>query len=494
MAISPLAAAYMTVGAGSGDASLMMAANPALLAAQPELQLAGQMEAQGTSDAPAYPGQALARALQGGLGAYIQKGTISDLAQAMAGTPKAIAAILQKEQPKNPAIGLLNSDNPMAVMIGLQMMQKTIPIQAEGHRLGPNDILVNGNQNPTASGSPWLAGQTAGAEAKARAPYEPGGDAVVQTPDGPKEIPITAATRNAMQPGTSATPALTVPPPQQPSPEQMQGVKANLAARLNAANAAGTTSPTAPGVAGTTPPPAVQGTPLPNPAIEPLVQADTAEVKADREKALAGQPDMANVRMIQDFLPKVQTGWSAETRLEGGRILQGLGVPEDKIKDFLGTDVAAGQILQKKFVELSAAAARTMGAREPGSVISMFSKAYPNLGTVPEAVTLQTNALYMDRKRQMDLANAKTSYLNQSVAGVQSTGRYRGLTGFNEQFNQTNPPEAYLSAAEAMSGHPEAWGHATTPQLQNQITSVSPPSTKYLAPDGKWHMTPGAGQ
>jgi hypothetical protein len=62
------------------------------------------------------------------------------------------------------------------------------------------------------------------------------------------------------------------------------------------------------------------------------------------------------------------------TKLESALILKDLGVSDDQIKGFLNTDVAAGQILQKKFVELSAAALRTMGAREPGSVIQMFAR------------------------------------------------------------------------------------------------------------------------
>lgn len=487
MPISPLAAAYMTgQGGGGNDLAMLGMVDPALLQAQPELQLAQGMEQQGISDAPAYPGQAIARALQGVIGAGLQKSAISDLGRAYAGTPQTVAAILEKEQPNNPAIGLLKSNNPMAVMIGLQMAQKTIPIQAEGQRLGPNQVLVNGGPNPTAAGSPQLGGAAAAQEAAGRAPFEGGGTMVNQTPNGPQEVPITAATRAHLpyNQGGGPTPTAAIPPPQTTAVNPQRAPAPQMPAPP---------SPTGKDQSQVLQAAGLQGAPLPNPAIEPMVQADTEEVKADREKALAGQPDMANVRMIQDFLPKVQTGWGAETKLEGARILQGIGVPPDAIKDFLNTDVASGQILQKKFVELSAAAARTMGAREPGSVISMFSKAYPNLGTVPQAVVLQTNALYMDRERQMDLANAKTQYLNQSVGGVQSTGKYRGLTGFNEQFNQTNPPEAYLGAAEAMSGRPEVWARAKSSDQQDQITRLMPPNTKYLAPDGKWHMTPGGG-
>ena len=204
---------------------------------------------------------------------------------------------------------------------------------------------------------------------------------------------------------------------------------------------------------------------------------------------------MANVRLIQDFVPKVQTGWGAETKLEAARILKTIGVPQDVINQNIMTlpDVASGQILQKKFVELSAAAARTMGAREPGSVISMFAKSYPNLGTDPQAITLQTNALYMDRLRSQHLAEQKTNFLNDSINGVQGSGQYRGLRGFNEAFNRSNPAENYLHAAEAMSGATEPWKRVTTMSQRNAVIRLIPPGTAYMGPDNKMHVTPGAG-
>lgn len=231
------------------------------------------------------------------------------------------------------------------------------------------------------------------------------------------------------------------------------------------------------------------GVSIPNPSVvEPLIKSDTEEVHADREGALKGQQDQATVKMIQDFMPKVATGWSADSRLEAGRILQAMGTSPEKVKELTSIDPAAGQILQKKFVELSTAAARTLGAREPGSVIQMFQKAYPSLETTPQAIQLQTNALYMDRQRQNDLANAKTDYLNQSVNDYQSTGKYKGLKGFNESFNQTHPAEYYMHASEAMSGVPQAWQAIQDPQEQYNVISLIPKGSRFLGPDGQFHV------
>ena len=125
----------------------------------------------------------------------------------------------------------------------------------------------------------------------------------------------------------------------------------------------------------------------------------------------------------------------------------------------------------------------------------MFAKAYPHLGTDPQALALQTNALYMDRLRSQHLAEQKTNYLNDSINGVQGTGQYRGLKGFNEAFNKSNPAEYYLHAAEAMSGMPAAWGiKDPTNRIPNITIEYIPPGMKYLGPDGKMHIKPGAAQ
>ena len=479
MAISPLAAVYATEGAN--NSALL---NPDFMAAQPELQLAQGMMGQGFSTAPASPAASLARALSGAIGAGLQKSVISDLAKATSGSAGRAADILEREQPGNPAIGFLRSSDPYHQMLGLGMMQKTAPIQAELRALGPNQKMVGGNNATIATGSPTLGGAAAGEEAKARAPYEGGGDVTVQTPTGPQQIPATAATRAAMQPNVrppgltvQPSPSVAIPPP---APKSAPSEAPTDQSRVQAPGA----------IPGTN----VAGKPLPNPAIEPAVRADTEELAKDREAASKGQQDMATVRVIHDFLPKITTGWSAETKLEGARILKAAGANDDQIKDFMNTNVAAGQLLQKKFLELSAGAARTMGAREPGSVIQMFAKAYPNLGTDPQAVVLQTNALYMDRLRGQRLAQEKTNFLNGSINDVQTTGQYRGLRGFNEAFNKAHPPEAYLSAAEAMSGRSEPWSRVTSTPEQNAIVRLIPPGSRYLAPNGKIHTRGAANE
>jgi hypothetical protein len=485
MAASPLAAALL--GGNENAAAL----DPTVLQVQPELSLASALMKQGIDTSAAYPMQAIARPFQALAGTLMQHDAISSLKDAYA---SAIQTAQKIYPPTTPLGKALASGDPVLAFGALNQIPKAELMREEPHALGPEQQLWAGG-GPVAGLSPQQSvqyyGARSGAEAKARAAYEPGGEGVVEGPKGPQTIPLTAETRRQLQPGSSgkspaaippsgsnASPSAAIPPPQ---PKSQSAVPLNAPAVSASSTALGTTGQP------------VMGKPLPNPAIEPAVKADTEELAKDREAATKGQQDIATVRMIQDFLPKIVTGWSAESKLEGARILKAAGVRDDQINEFLKTDVTAGQLLQKKFLELSAGAARGMGAREPGSVIQLFAKAYPNLGTDPQAVTLQTNALHMDRLRAQQLAQEKTNYLNDSINGVQGTGKYRGLKGFNEAFNKSHPPEAYLSAAEAMSGAGEPWTRVTSNAERNAIIRFIPPGRRYLAPDGKIHVMPGAG-
>src|SRR5207302_1752771 len=126
---------------------------------------------------------------------------------------------------------------------------------------------------------------------------------------------------------------------------------------------------------------------------------------------------------VLDFLPRVATGWSEETKLEGARILKGMfgsHLSGDKAKEFdqamheyLGLNsVGEGQMLLKTFVTLATKAAREMGAREPGSVILLFQQNYPNMGMDPDAIRGLTNKIRMEVYRKLDHATAMDAWFN----------------------------------------------------------------------------------
>lgn len=215
-------------------------------------------------------------------------------------------------------------------------------------------------------------------------------------------------------------------------------------------------------------------------------ETDLKEVAADRELAVKSQADLGNLQAARDLMQRTQTGWGTETKLEAARIMKAMGVSDDKIKEFTNTNVADTQALSKLFTINSAAAVRTMGAREPGSVISLFRNAYQNLGTDPDAVNLMTNIQVMQHNRDNDLANRKTNYLNESANDFSSGKSYRGLTGFNEGFNKTNSSEMYMHGAEAMSGEKfSPWKNITDHNQQMAIVRLIPDGATFVAPNGK---------
>jgi hypothetical protein len=201
---------------------------------------------------------------------------------------------------------------------------------------------------------------------------------------------------------------------------------------------------------------------------------------------------VSNAASINDLLGRVRMGWSANTVQEGARVLSAIGVPADSIKQFLGTDPSAGDALNKMFLNFSAGAVRGMGAREPGSVISMFAKAYPNLESQPHAAELMTNALRMQAQWKQDRANAAEQWALDQQKGMGRFGEnYKGLLGFEDKFSNSNNPRDYWKAAAAMSNEPSiAWDNANAADKQ-RIYDLIPAGSTFRAGDGKLYRKPG---
>jgi hypothetical protein len=152
MATSPLAAALLGgAGGGEGNAAAMMALDPTMMTAMPDLQLAQGMISQGMSTAPASPLQALARVAQTAAGGYLQKNALSGLAQAYAGTADHAASTLPEGHPLRAA---LQSSDPMVRMQGLQAYQKALTLMSEPYSESPGSnryvggAKIGGNDRP----------------------------------------------------------------------------------------------------------------------------------------------------------------------------------------------------------------------------------------------------------------------------------------------------------------------------------------------------------
>jgi hypothetical protein len=226
MAASPLAAALL-----GGEGSSSFGADPAILAATPQLQLGQSLVQQGLSTAPAYPLQALARLAQTAAGGYLQRDAVGSLAQAYAHTAENAASTLPQGHPLQAA---LKSNDPVIRMQGLQAYQKALTLLSEPSNVGPGDqrsvgsAVIANNRRPrsdlgktqedldnAAGAQPAAVG--AGANPAARAAL-PGATAAAGSPGVPLNPPRLGGIESivGMGPGSPSSPPVSGQPPQVP--------------------------------------------------------------------------------------------------------------------------------------------------------------------------------------------------------------------------------------------------------------------------------------
>ena len=213
MAIDALTAQLLT-GAGNGGGALAL--DPAVMQAQPEIQLAQQMEQQGMSGAPAYPGAAIARALQGAIGAGLQKSAVSDLAKAYSGSADSMGQIFPQGTPIGDA---LRNPNPMVRMIALQQAPKAMLLNSQGYELNPGQTRYTGNVPVAQSNQPQSPeGKLASDIGRVSPTAAPAlGSALTKAASQPEtgvQFPPSGLPQRPPVTGTNASPSATVTPPQ----------------------------------------------------------------------------------------------------------------------------------------------------------------------------------------------------------------------------------------------------------------------------------------
>lgn len=219
---------------------------------------------------------------------------------------------------------------------------------------------------------------------------------------------------------------------------------------------------------------------------------DVQTIQKDQEKASAGVPTLGTTATIRSLLPDVTTGKTADAKLLVTQWAAAAGMSPDQAEKYFGTNPVMGELLQKKLFELSTGAVRGMGAREPGSVISMFQRNYPNMNSRDMTIDAMTRLLDMDQIRNQDYASAKQQYHNESVNTLSDTQGYRGLQGFDTQFDKTNSPRIYSAAALASGGLPfQTWTKGLSPQQQADVLRLAGrvyPDATVLSSDGTRHQ------
>jgi hypothetical protein len=195
-------------------------------------------------------------------------------------------------------------------------------------------------------------------------------------------------------------------------------------------------------------------------------------------------------RSILDLLPQVRMGWGADTIQQGAKIMDSIGVPRSLVERF--THPQYGDDLNKLFLQYTSAEVRAMGAREPGSVISLFQANYPNLETHPQAAQLMVNALRMQSQWAADRSAAAQQWVADQRKNMGQFGEnYQGLTGFENSFNKTNNPHDYWRAAAAMAGEKDVAWKGLDEAGQHRVFAFIPKGEKFVDDKGNWYPKPG---
>jgi hypothetical protein len=258
------------------------------------------------------------------------------------------------------------------------------------------------------------------------------------------------------------------------------------------------------------PPPVPGAIPSETPA-QTAFFADNRARAAEQLKPLFAERETAPATIdiaekITDLLGQTKQGWGADTAQKAGMILRSLGVPEDKVFNFLGVKTTEGATLNKQFLQLSSAAVLELGKHEAGSVLSQFVNAYPSLESDPGAALLMTNALRMQAQWKIDRANAAETYERDQQANSGPFGQnYKGLAGFDAAFAKTNDVHDYWRAAAAVSGvqgaEPAtlqkfsnlAW-RGTSDADKQRIYDHIPAGRQFVGDDGKVYVKPPGAQ
>jgi hypothetical protein len=189
---------------------------------------------------------------------------------------------------------------------------------------------------------------------------------------------------------------------------------------------------------------------------------DAAEISKNQATVMQGHNVLSTTATIRAMAPQVTTGVGADARLRASQIFTSLGVPPDTVQSWTGTGAAPGEILQKKLFELSTGAERQMGAREPGSVMTLFMKNYPNMSSQNMTIDAMTRLIDMDQAYKENEIAGRQQYFNQQVQGVAANKPYGGLSGY-----QQPDPRIYQAAALASGGMPfSAWSQGLPPAQQ----------------------------
>jgi len=241
------------------------------------------------------------------------------------------------------------------------------------------------------------------------------------------------------------------PPAGVPSPADIQSVRGGQAP--TAAPAAAPAATPASGLASL--PPAAQEATIKR-VSDAIADYREKSIKPAMDEATAGADIFSNAQAIRSQLQQgAITGVWAPERTDLARYMSALNFSPDTIKAVLGSNsnVAASQLMNKELLGIVQKAVRSMGAREPGSVLTMFQRAFPNMEMDPNATDAMLRMLETTQMRNQDHANAMQSFLGARQAELTNLDAYASfeskLGQFERLWQQTHNPRVYEGAAFA---------------------------------------------
>ena len=169
-------------------------------------------------------------------------------------------------------------------------------------------------------------------------------------------------------------------------------------------------------------------------------QEERGRVLEEQYKGWASQADQAKTdNLTIDQMRRESQSWSPGPAAEQWQGIKAYltrlpGVSEDFKKE-----VGDYQAFSKNAINLSATAARAMGAREPGSVIQMFKNAYPNAGLTSNALDAMFTQIQGVNDYKQTLQQAADAWRQDPRNKTPGT-----LDGFQAQWNKVMDPQFFL--------------------------------------------------
>jgi spore germination cell wall hydrolase CwlJ-like protein len=270
---------------------------------------------------------------------------------------------------------------------------------------------------------------------------------------------------------------------------------------------AGPAAPSAAAATGgvtTAAPPAGQPTPL---GVEAATNIGAKQIGTDidmadkfREQATQGDQTLGLTQQIRGLLAsgKVPTGAAFEVQKAIGQIMAAGGYSPATIERATqGMNPSDAEYLQKLLVQFSTQATRAMGAREPGSVLQMFMKNYPNPTSRPETIDEFTRGMDMQVLYDKQRAALMQGWIDQNRGNPSA---YKSLN--SPEFNtwvkaQGLDPRIYSSAALAAAGQPhKVWANGLGSNQEvdaaKALARQTYPSVRILPPESLQQQQQGA--